>query len=86
MEDVEHRFVIGYRPEDGNGEGDWIGWVERATGPLGFLFGGHKKGVQPEAVRAIHEVLSGSPQIREVRWHSRKDFDGGREELGSPTP
>jgi hypothetical protein len=84
--DIEYDFVIAYRPGDGEPEGDWIGGLERSKGLFASMLGLRKKGIQPDAAGVIHEVLSGSPQIREVRWHVRKDFDAGREELGSPTP
>jgi hypothetical protein len=84
--DLEYDFVIAYRPGDGEPEGDWIGWLERRKGFLASVLGLRKKGIQPEAVGAIHEVLSGSPQIHEVRWHFPGDFHAGREELGSETP
>jgi len=82
----EHDFVIGFRPGDGSAEGDWIGWLERRRGFVGSLLGGRKRGIEPAAVRAIHAVLSSSPQIREVRWHVQSHFDSGREELGSTEP
>jgi hypothetical protein len=86
MGDFEYDFVIAYRPGDGDLEGDWIGWLERSKGLFASMLGLRKKGIQPEAVGGIHEVLSGSPRIREVRWHFPKDFHAGREELGSPVP
>lgn len=84
---IEHDFIIGFRPdEEESAEGDWIGWLERRTGLISSLFGGRKRGIQPAAAQAIHAVLTGSPQIQDVRWHERQDFDSGREELGSPQP
>ena len=84
--DLEYDFVISYRPGDGDPEGDWIGWLERSKGFLASMLGLRKKGIEPEAAQAVHAVLSASPQIREVRWHFRQDFDAGREELASQTP
>lgn len=71
---VKHCFVLGYRPGDENEEGSWIGWLERRRGLVAFLLGAHKRGIQPAAVRAIHEILAGSPHIWDVRWHFRQDF------------
>lgn len=83
---IEHCFVIGHRPDDNNGEGVWIGWLERSRGFVASLLGARTRGIQPAAVRAIHEILSSSPQMRNVRWHFRSDFDSGREEVGMPEP
>jgi hypothetical protein len=83
---IEHCFVIGHRPADNYEEGLWIGWLERTRGFLASLMGARKRGIQPAAARVIHEILSGSPQIRDVRWHFERDFDSGREETGTPEP
>jgi hypothetical protein len=83
---VEHCFVIGHRPGNGEDEDVWIGWLERSRGFVASVLGRRQRDIQPSAARAIHEVLSGSPQIRNVRWHLQSDFDGGREEIGTPTP
>jgi hypothetical protein len=53
---TEHSFVLGYRPGDETESGVWIGWLERSRGLI--LFGFRQRGIQPEAVRIIHEVLS----------------------------
>jgi len=83
---IEYCFVIGHRPGDENGEGVWIGWLERSRGFVASMFGGRKLGIQPTAARVIHEILSNSPRIRDVRWHFRRDFDAGREKMGTPAP
>jgi hypothetical protein len=83
---IEHCFVIGYRPGDENEEGLWIGWLERRRGFVASLFGARKRGIQLVAVRAIHEVLSGSLQIRDVHWHSERDFASGCESKWTPEP
>jgi len=51
-------FVIGHRRGDDNEEGVWIGFLERRRGLVAFLLGVHKRGIQPAAVRAIHEILA----------------------------
>src|SRR6185312_16833361 len=55
-------------------------------GFVASMFGGRKRGIQPTAARGIHEILSNSPQIRDVRWHFRRDFDAGREKWGRLPP
>ncbi len=85
ISDGEHCFITGYRPEDDEDAGTWIGWLEKSKGLLSSLFGGRSKGISPAAAAAIHSVLSASPDIRNVRWHEKADFDRGLEE-GSPTP
>jgi hypothetical protein len=74
---AQHDLVIGFRPSDASSDRCWIGWLERKRGFLGSLLGGRNRGVQAAAVGAIHEILSRSPEIREVRWHLRTEFDRG---------
>lgn len=83
---IKHCFVLGYRPGDATEEGAWISFLERRRGIVAFLLGAHKRGIQPAAVWAIHEILAGSPQIWDVRWHFRFDFDRGHEEIGTSEP
>jgi hypothetical protein len=44
------------------------------------------RGIEPEAVLALHAVLNSSLLIRNLKWHYRRDFDAGREELGQSNP
>lgn len=83
---IEHCFVVGFRPGDNSNEGLWIGWLERSRSLVASLLGARKRGVQPAAVRAIHEILTRSPEIRDVRWHLQRDFDSGHEEMGTAEP
>lgn len=64
---VRHNAVIGYRPGAYGGEGEWICWVERKAGFVGKIFK-LKKGIKPEAVKAIQEVLSSSPAVKIVKF------------------
>jgi len=76
---IDHTFVIGHRPKGDTEEGTWVGWLERKRGLIGSVFAGRRRGVQPSAAQAIHQILTGSPVIRDVRWHSKRDFDSGIE-------
>jgi hypothetical protein len=67
--DAEHCFVIGFQPNDPASGDRWLGKLERKTGLLGGIFGRHKRGILPEAVSAIDEVLKHSPNIQQVEWH-----------------
>jgi hypothetical protein len=82
---VKYCFVIGLRPGTEAAEDVWLCWLERHPSFVAFLLGNRLWGIQPDAARAIHEILSSSPKIREVRWHFKRDFDSGREELGTST-
>lgn len=77
VSEIEHCFVIGHRPGDGNEEGLWIGWLERNRGFLPSLVAARKMGVQPVAAQVIQEILSGPSQVRDLRWHFASDFDRG---------
>ena len=83
---TDYQFVIGHRPGDSSDPAVWIGWLERKTGLLGSMFGGRQRGLQLEGVRAIHSVLSSSPQVSSIRWHHQQDFDAGKEDEGQTEP
>jgi hypothetical protein len=74
---IEHCFVIGHRPGDDKSHGVWIGWLERSRSFFASLFKGRQRGIQLAAVQAIHEILSNSPQIQDVHWHSQRESDRG---------
>jgi hypothetical protein len=76
---VGHTFVIGHRPTSETEEGTWVGWLERKRGLIGSILVGRGSGIQASAAQAIHQILSGSPAIRDVRWHFQRDFDRGVE-------
>jgi hypothetical protein len=86
VEGVDHHLVIGNREDAAGATGEWIGWLERNVGFLQSLLGRRNTGISPAAARAIHAALHTSPDIQDVRWHWRRDFDAGREELGQPEP
>jgi len=75
-----HDVVIGFRPDD-----CWIGWIERACGFWGSLVGGRHRKLSPKAAVEIHNILSTFPQITDLRWHYKSDFDRG-DEKGAGTP
>lgn len=70
--DQAYEFIVGYR-----GDGEWLGWVERKVALLPSLLGGRKRGVQPDATRAIEAVLSSAPEIRAMHWHFEDDLVAG---------
>jgi hypothetical protein len=78
--------VVGYRPGDGANEGEWVVWLEREVGFLGSLLGRRDRAIQLETARLLHEVLSASEDLRDIRWHFKRDFDTGREAEANPTP
>jgi hypothetical protein len=86
--DVSHTFVIGHRPNGETESGTWIGWLERKRGLIGSIFIGRSRGIQASAAQAIHQILTGSPVVRDVGWHLLRDFDSGieRGELSPLTP
>lgn len=85
VNDIQHCLVIGYREED-NGQGIWVGWVERSRGLMASIFGRRKHGIEGAAAQAIHEVLANDPKIQSIHWHFENDFNSGREESGTPEP
>jgi len=83
--DRPYTLVVGYRPGDGESEGDWVGWVERDVGFIASLLGRRTKGIEGDAVRVLHDALSDAPEVVDLRWHEPRAFRAGEEE-GSPTP
>lgn len=79
-------IVVGHRPDDGPGEGDWVAWLERDAGLLGSLLGRRERGILPEAARLLHAVLSASDDVRDIHWHVKADFDAGRENRATDAP
>lgn len=79
---VGHTFVIGHRPTGETEAGTWIGWLERKRGLIGSIVGGRKRGIQALAAQAIHQTLTASPVVRDVRWHFQREFDSGIERGG----
>jgi len=84
-EGIGHTFVIGHRPNGETEEGTWIGWLERKRGLIGSILGSRRRGIQSSAAQAIHQILTQSDMVRDVRWHFQGDFDDGIEH-GASSP
>lgn len=82
---TEYCFVVAYRP-DSDTEGTWIGWVERQRGLLGSLLGRRGSGIAADGVSVIHDALSQTDEIHDLRWHERDLFEKGHEEEGRSRP
>jgi hypothetical protein len=82
---IEHTFVIGHQPKGETEAGTWIGWLERKHGLFASMLGRRNRGIQASAAQMIHDILSDSEVIRDVRWHFRSEFDGGTER-GASSP
>ncbi|MFO0581847.1 MAG: hypothetical protein U0229_06230 [Anaeromyxobacter sp.] len=66
VDGVSYFFVVGHRPDYPDEPGDWIAWVERASLLAKLTF--RSKQVSPKAIEVVNEVLSSSPDIRDLRW------------------
>jgi hypothetical protein len=86
MGDEKYCLVCGFRPGDEQDPAVWVAWIERSTGFIAGIFGGREKGIDIAAPRQIHQVLTRSPEISNVRWHRKKDFDRGNEEAAQGSP
>jgi len=78
--------VLGFRPGEENEEGEWVAWVERTRGLVGSIFGFRKKDIERSAGNAIHTALLDPATIRNIRWHTRGDFDRGIDDQCSDMP
>jgi hypothetical protein len=84
--DADYHFVLGYRPGETNGDGQWIAWLERKLGFVKSLLGRRKHHIGADAACLLQSVLSSSPKIGNVRWHHQRDFDLGHEDEARPEP
>jgi hypothetical protein len=60
--------------------------LERNRSFIASILGGRKRGIYREAAQIIHEILSKAPQISNVKWHFKDEFDSLREDLGNLSP
>ena len=86
VDDKKHCFVCSFRWPDDDHHGIWIGWIERSVSLISSLFGGRERGIDPMALRKIHELLARTPGISDVRWHHKSEFDRGNEVAGKSDP
>ena len=80
----EHCCILGLRPAADGVPETWIASIERHRGFAGSILGGRHRGIAWTAVSAIHQALS-APEILELRWHEKDEFDSGQEH-GSSAP
>jgi len=85
-DDTEYNCLVTRRPAAGKGPHLWIVLIERKAGKIGSLLRADKRGIEPEAVAAIHSVLSSALLIHNLRWHFRRDFDAGQQDRGQSDP
>jgi hypothetical protein len=81
---TDYDLVIAHRPGNEGQLGDWMCTLERKAGLFASIFGARKRGIQPEALEALHGVLSTSPEISNLLWFTDEGFH--REENGRKTP
>jgi hypothetical protein len=81
--ETDYDLVISYRPGDEQ-LGDWMCRLERKAGLLGSLFGARKRGIQADALEALHNLLSTAPEISNLRWFTDEDYRA--EQNGQATP
>jgi hypothetical protein len=76
-------YTIGSQPfcaVIGNVGGEfWFVAVERATGFLGSVFGGRNRNVPESGVMQLHQLLSSSPDVKNLKWHHWEKFKKGGE-------
>lgn len=84
-------LIAAFRPDDEEtgsspDSGLWNLYLERAAGFMAPIFGARNKGLDEAIAQKLHSILSTTNEFSELRWHFRKDFDAGREELGTSQP
>lgn len=78
VDDSEHCFIVGYEEGEMPNSGVWRGWLERKVGFFASLLGARKRGISPEAVNVIDNILSTSDKVHDVSWNFAHEEDGGR--------
>jgi hypothetical protein len=81
-------IVGGYRDDDldDNAPHAWILWIEKNVGFFKSIAGQRDKDINEKAIVAVQECLKSNPRIENVLWHEKKNFEQGKEELGTPDP
>ncbi len=46
----------------------WHGWIERASGFLGSVFGGRRRHIDQNALAAIDQILRNASEVADVTW------------------
>jgi hypothetical protein len=70
---ANHTAVVGFRPGFYGGDGEWICWIERETGPAGAALG-KLKDIKPAAVKIIQDILVASPTVTVLKFCELKDL------------
>jgi hypothetical protein len=78
--------VLGFRPGEESAEGEWIAWLERTRGLVGSIFGFRKRDIERSAGEALHAALLDTATVRNIRWHTKANFDRGIEDQFSDKP
>jgi hypothetical protein len=68
---VSHCLVLTLIPGDDEQPAQWAVWFERDAGFFSTLLGGRRKGISPNAIRAVRDILESSLEIREVEWAAK---------------
>ncbi len=71
---VQHTLLIRLRPEDDDSN-DWLCFIEGSPRSFWSWIKREKKTIHPCAARAIHDVLSKSDKITQIRWLHKERFD-----------
>jgi len=75
-------IVGGVEPE----ERIWTFEIENNVPFFKRLFGGESKNINPKCIQLVDDCLKDNEQIRNVRWHIKKEFEKGKDENGSDKP
>lgn len=82
--ETDYDLVISYCPGVEEQSGHWMGTMERRVGLLKSLFGARRRGIQPDALAALHAIFSNAAEISGLLWFS--DEESKKDENGSSTP
>lgn len=78
-------LIMGYQPGDPERDsGRWVAMIEHGSAWKRVL---QKARDRRPAAAAVHEALRAAPEVQDVQWYFKDEFDGvGGTTAGSPTP
>ena len=86
--DAKFLLSVGLMEEDAETDGarrEWLVMLAESRSFVARLTGRRESPALATLVRAIHAALTAAPDVSDVRWHERGEFERGRS-MGSPDP
>lgn len=73
------KFFIGIGQYELDGEMGWLCFVESRLPFFKKWVGATDASEQQQVCAAFHAILASAPEIRDIRWHTKENFNAGNE-------